>query len=156
MPYTSNVGKDWDDEDLQLLSTMIRDKVSMKYMRQILGRSENAIHHAIRNMMYHHLIDNHIEKVARHYKTSTDVIANSIVPCKYNVPLPSCSAATDSSVEATDDNDDEVTSAPNRSVSGEHLCTVATIISVLGTICIVGTGLFTVTMCREWNALAMS
>lgn len=84
----SQRGKEWTQDELVLLGHMIRDKVPMRYIRTILGRSENAILHAIRNTMYYHLLDYDPEYIANRYRTTVENLSKDIVPAKYHVPLP--------------------------------------------------------------------
>lgn len=103
-----NRGKEWSRDELILLGQMIRDKVHMRHIRTILGRSESAILHALRNSMYFQLLDYDPSYVAERYHTTPEHLASGIVPVKYNVPLPS----TVSSCDETTDTDADASSEP--------------------------------------------
>lgn len=120
-----------------LLAEMVRDKLPMKYIRSALGRSESAIYHALRNTMYHHLLDYHPEDVARHYATTEDNLASGIVPPKYRIPLPPCN-------ESHFDNDAQ---------PPHELFVWVFFIALL---CIGGAGVYVQMLCNGWNTLTVS
>jgi hypothetical protein len=138
---TRNSGRDWSEEDIQLLSCLMRDNVSMKHMRVILGRSENAIKHAVRNIMFHHLLDYYPDDVASMYNMSIDTLSNAIVPAKYNVPAPDGTAVIAHG-------DDEEVARPNSSA-----CAITWAVTILGALCAGGLGVFTSVMGQEWHRL---
>lgn len=90
-----NTGKEWNQHDLMLLGRMVRDRLPMRYMRTILGRSENAIANALRNTIFHQLLMYSPEQVAERYGYDVDQFASALVPAKYNVPLPDESSEID-------------------------------------------------------------
>jgi hypothetical protein len=94
-----NRGKEWTEDDLLLLSSLVRDKMPLRHMKTILGRTESAILHALRNTMYHHLIDHDPEEVAARYRTSVEALATGIVPTKYKIALPDAASDEEAAPE---------------------------------------------------------
>lgn len=146
-----NNGKEWTEDDLLLLSKLVQDKVQMKYMKQILGRSEYAIKHAFRNTMFHHLIDHHPEVVASRYKMSTDDLATNVVPIKYSIPLPQRDDS-DTEYSSSDENENSRRNYNKSCIGSDYVIALG----VFFALCAGGFGYYATTLCREWNALTMS
>lgn len=144
-----NTGKEWTEEDLLLLSKLVQDKVQMKYMKQILGRSEYAIKHAFRNTMFHHLLDYHPEQVASRYRMTTNDLATNVVPLKYNIPLPE---RVPSEVDDNNSSDDDEECDSKKCVGSDFAITLG----VFFALCTGGFVYYASTLCREWDALTMS
>lgn len=142
-----NTGKEWTEEDLLLLSKLVQDKVQMKYMKQILGRSEYAIKHAFRNTMFHHLLDYHPEQVASRYRMTTNDLATNVVPLKYNIPLPERVQS-----EVDDNSSDDDDSDTQKGIGSDF----AIALGVFFTLCAGGFVYYATTLCQEWDALTMS
>lgn len=82
-------GQEWCRDDLEALGCLVRDAVPMREMRERLGRSTNAIQHAIRNMLIHQLFDHDPAELAAAYGfDTTEDLRAMIVPAKFDVPPP--------------------------------------------------------------------
>ena len=137
-----NNGNEWSRDELELLAAMKRDKVPMRYISQILGRSQSSITHAVRNTMFHHLIDHHPEHVAQGYNMTLDNLVTSIVPQKYSIPLPSRKDADD---------------CPEEQGVVSNMCSnFAPVLMTLAALCVGGISVFGAVMCKEWSALTSS
>ena len=80
---TKNSCKSWTDEDLATLDQLARRNYSMRSIGKILGRSENAVRNAFRNILFHQLLDTDASTVAYQYHLHMDELANDIVHPKY-------------------------------------------------------------------------
>lgn len=82
-------GEEWSNADLVTLGKLVRDKASMRDMRDVLGRSTNAIQYALRNMVIHQLFEYEPDALAQMYGMESEADFRAlIVPAKFNVAPP--------------------------------------------------------------------
>lgn len=77
--------KYWTEDDIELLHLLLRENVSMSTISKVLGRSQRAISHALKNSIFHQLIHHHPTDVHDYYKHTTidDNSIQDLVPEKY-------------------------------------------------------------------------
>lgn len=99
-----NKSKKWSAQDIRLLSTFVQQGVPLSHICGALGRSERAIQHAIKNILYQQLLDYPVEDVLARYNTSMEYLEENVVPPKYFVPLnnPSSHEEADESSECVE------------------------------------------------------
>lgn len=82
-----NSCKSWSEEELQILDEMLRAKHSMKVIGKALGRTENAVRNAFRNIVFHQLLTSDARKIAKQYHMDVRDLHETIVHPKYAIPV---------------------------------------------------------------------
>lgn len=70
-----------------VVDEMMRAKHTMKAIGKELGRSENAVRNAFRNIIYHQLLTNDPAKIAKKYHMALHELHDDIVHPKYALPV---------------------------------------------------------------------
>lgn len=83
-----NTFKSWSETELQILDGMMRDNYSWKDIAKTLGRTENAVRNAFRNIVYHQLLVHEPSAIAKKYHITVDDLHESIVHPKYAIAEP--------------------------------------------------------------------
>lgn len=66
-----------------MLDRMMKDDFTWRDIARILGRTENAVRNAFRNIVYHQLLDNKPIDVATKYNMTVEDLRDTIVHPKY-------------------------------------------------------------------------
>lgn len=80
-------GKPWSHDDLCLLCAMVRDRMDIRAIRRALRRSEKAVMHAMKNVVYQQLLHHDAAELAEFYRIHPGSLESRVVPSKYYVSL---------------------------------------------------------------------
>lgn len=80
-------GKPWSEEEIETMEYMLRKQEPIHHVAKVLGRTENAIRNAFRNVLFHQLLMHPPSKVAKNYKMTMGDLRESVIPDKYAVPI---------------------------------------------------------------------
>lgn len=80
-----NSCKVWTQEELYELDDLMQHRLPMRHISKVMGRSDNAIRNAFRNILFHQLLKNSPEQVAKKYGMNIEDLYDEIVDPKYSI-----------------------------------------------------------------------
>ena len=101
-----NRNQKWSPQDVYILTQLMRDRVSPSTIAAVLGRSESALRHAIKNTLYQQLLHHMPSDIMDYYQMEDKELYQDVVNPVYYQEVSAQDTSTTTDDEETKDDED--------------------------------------------------
>jgi hypothetical protein len=145
-----NRNQKWSEEDVWILTRLMRDHVPSATIAAVLGRTEASLRHAIKNTLYQQLLHHMPSDVLMYYRMENEELYEDIVNPVYYQEIVNDDSQKEIDDEAEDTEDTEDTEGENRPTLSNTSCDYI-ITSVMSVLIAAGLAVYYQLVKEHWN-----
>jgi hypothetical protein len=147
-----NRNQKWSEEDVWILTRLMRDHVPSATIAAVLGRTEASLRHAIKNTLYQQLLHHMPSDVLMYYRMENEELYEDIVNPVYYQEIVNDDSQTEVDDEAEEsDEETEDTEGENRLVTPSNRVCDYMITSVMSVLIAAGLAVYYQLVKEHWN-----